>query len=205
MIVIGRFWQGSKIGNFRQLQLPKRFVKIIQRRRRNAVTATPKINFVEIKRQNLVFAKSAFHPKRQDCFFDFAFNRNFICQQEILGNLLGNGRGTNRAPAFAIIDDIGHNCPRQSAQINAKMIVKCFVFSRNKSMDQSWRDGLNRHKKPLFTGIFGQQRPVASMNAGHNRRFIIGKLLIIRKIFPIDPENPKDASASKQANQENKG
>jgi hypothetical protein len=43
------------------------------------------------------------------------------------------------------------------------------------------------------------------MNAGHNGRFIIGKLLIIRKISPIGPENPKDASASKHAQQENKG
>jgi hypothetical protein len=42
------------------------------------------------------------------------------------------------------------------------------------------------------------------MNAGHNRRFIIGKLLIIRKIFSIGPENPKDASTSKHAQQEKK-
>ena len=201
MIIIWCFWQGSKIGDFWQFQLPKRFIKIIQRCRCNAVTAASKINFVQIKRQNLVFAKSTFHSKRQDCFFDFAINRNFIGKQEILCNLLGNGRGTNWSPPFAIIDNIGHNCPRQSAQVNAKMIVKRFVFSRNKSVDHSERDCLNWHKKPLLTGILSQQRAVASMNAGDNRRFIIGKLLIVRKIFSIGPENPKDAGTSKHTRQ----
>ncbi len=205
MIIIRRFWQGGKIGDFRQFQLPKRFIKIIQRRRRNAVTAPSKINFVQIERQNLIFAKSAFHPKRQDRLFDFAVNRDFIGQQKIFCNLLGDRRSTDRPPPFAIIDDIGHNGPRQGAKINAKMIIKRFIFSRNKSVDQSWWDCLNRHEKPLFTRIFSQQRAVASMNAGHNRWFIIGELLIVRKAFSISPENPKDASTSKHAHQENKG
>jgi hypothetical protein len=43
------------------------------------------------------------------------------------------------------------------------------------------------------------------MDTSHNRRFIIGKLLIVRKAFSIGPEDPKDASASKHAQQENKG
>jgi hypothetical protein len=43
------------------------------------------------------------------------------------------------------------------------------------------------------------------MNAGDNRWFIIGKLLVVRKIFPIGPENPEDASTKKHTHQENKG
>jgi hypothetical protein len=159
---------GQQDRRFLAIPIAKRFIKIIQRCRCNAVTAASKINFVQIKRQNLVFAKSTFHPKRQDCFFDFAINRNFIGKQEILCNLLGNGRGTNWSPSFAIIDNIGHNCPRQSAQINAKMICKTLCLQPKQKRGSIARDCLNWHKKPLFTGIFSQQRPVASMNAGDN-------------------------------------
>ena len=74
-----------------QFKLVQRFVKIIQRRCRNTVTAVTKINFIQIQGQNLVFGKGPFHSNRQNGFFDFSVQRQLIAEQKILCHLLGDG------------------------------------------------------------------------------------------------------------------
>ena len=74
MVVCRSFWQGRQIGHFFQRQLVERFIEIIQGRCSHAIAAKAKIDFVQIKRENLIFRKGPFHAKRQNGFLDLAIN-----------------------------------------------------------------------------------------------------------------------------------
>ena len=42
-------------------------------------------------------------------------------------------------------------------------------------------------------GIFGEDRPVSSVNAGHDRRLVILQLRVVRQVLGIDIDQPADA------------
>ena len=71
-------------------------------------------------------------------------------------------------------------------------------------MDQSRWYCRNRDKEALLVGIFGKQRAITGMNAGHHRRLIFCQLVIVRQILAIGPEHPEQASTNSHHNQEQK-
>ena len=71
------------------------------------------------------------------------------------------------------------------------MGIEGFVLGGNESLDQARRHRLDRHEDTFFRGMFGDQRAVASMNPGGNRRLIPSQLMIVRQPLAIGPENPQ--------------
>ena len=49
-------------------------------------------------------------------------------------------------------------------------------------------------------GIFGQDRPVAGMNAGHDGRLVILQLRVVRQVLGIDIDQPADAERGDDEN-----
>ena len=73
------------------------------------------------------------------------------------------------------------------------MAVESLVLGRQERLDQAWRHRLDRHEDPFFAGMFGDQRPVAGMYAGGNRRLVACQLVIVGKVLAIGPEDPENA------------
>ena len=78
-----------------------RLVEIEQRRGGDAIGAEAEIDLVEIEFEDLVLRIGALDAQRQQRFLDLALERHLVGQQEVLGDLLGDGRGALRAAAAA--------------------------------------------------------------------------------------------------------
>ena len=191
MVVGRRLRQRRQIGHLFEGQLIKRFVEIVQRRRRHAIAAEAKIDFVEIERQNLVLGEGPLHPQRQDGFLDLAVDRHLVGQQEVLCHLLRDGRGPDGPPSGAVIHRVGDNRPRKGAKVNAEMRIKGLVLSRKERLYQARRHRLDRHEDAFFDGMLGNQRTIAGMDACGDRRFVLRQLVMVGKVLAIGPEHPQ--------------
>ena len=78
MIIVRRLRQGGEIGGLRDRQLMHRLVEIVQRRGGDAVIPEPKIDFVEIKLENLLLGIGALDPKREKHLPDLAFEGSLV-------------------------------------------------------------------------------------------------------------------------------
>ena len=85
--------QGGEVGGFRDRKLVHRLVEVEQRRGGDAVSAEAEIDFVEIKLEDFFFRVSTLDAQRQQRFLDLALERYLVGQQEVLGDLLRDGRG----------------------------------------------------------------------------------------------------------------
>src|SRR5689334_17344018 len=57
-------------------------------------------------------------------------------------------------------------------------------------------DCLDRHEDPPLSRIFGEKTAVAAMNPGHDRRLVMGKLLVIGQVAPKIPQRDPDETAA---------
>ena len=192
VIVRRRLGQCCQIGHFLEGQLVERLVEIVQRRRRNTVASHAEINLVQIERQNLILGKGPLHAKGQDGFLDLPVDRDLVGQKEVLRHLLRDGGGTDGAPSGAIVHRVCHNRAEQGARINPEMRIEGLVLGREKRLDQPRRHCLHRHENALFGGVLGNQRAVAGVDAGGDRRLVLRQLVIVRQILAIGPEHPEN-------------
>ena len=63
------------------------------------------------------------------------------------------------------------------------------VFRRDEGIDQLARHLVGGHEEPALLGIFGQQRAVRRMDAGHHRRLVLRELLVVGKILRDVPDH----------------
>src|SRR5262249_32277077 len=196
VVVVRPLRQSGKISGFGNRQLVHRFVEIQQRRRRYAISTVAEINFVEIEFENLLLRIGAFDAQRQQRFFDLTLERHLIGKKEILRDLLSNGGGALRAAAASVIFDVQHAGAGDAVYVDAGMLIEILVLGRDESIDDKFRDRLNRQIEPPFLGIFREQRAIAGVDARHHRRFVILKLRIIRQVLgkmPQQARGPGDA------------
>jgi len=77
------------------------------------------------------------------------------------------------------------------------VVVEILVFGREEGRFDAVGNGLNRQKQAAFTGIFRDQRAVAGMNAGRDRRRVARQNLIVGQVlgYPhqIDGDDGCDA------------
>ena len=72
--------------------LPRRLDEIALRRALDAVGAGAEIDAVEIEFENLGLGEFVFEPEREHHLLQFARDRALLRQEQILGELLGDGR-----------------------------------------------------------------------------------------------------------------
>ena len=92
MIVRWGLSQGGKIGRLVRLNLIERNTEIVQRSRGHAVAAVPEIDFIEIELENVVLREHILHPPRDQHLFDLPVHALIRGQEEVLRDLLGDGR-----------------------------------------------------------------------------------------------------------------
>ncbi len=152
----------------------------------------------------MFLGKGALDPEGQNGFLDFALIGNFVGQKEVLGDLLGNGRCTDRPFTRAHIDNVGHSSTQDRGKIDPRVGEEVFVLGCDKGINHLGRDGRNRHKNTLFTRIFGNQCAVGCMHTRHDLGLVIFKLGVIGQSLAKVPEDRQHTGAARNRHQEQK-
>jgi len=155
-----------------------------------------------------VLAEDLLHAQGDQRLFDLALIGELAADEEILGDLLGDRRGADRATAVGGAHDVGDGRPEHGRGVDAGMAVEILVLRGEERVDHERRHLADRHEDALLRGVFGKQPAVAGMDAGDDRRLIIGELLVIRQIPAEIPKGERhdaggdDANAHPDAEQE---
>ena len=183
MIIVRRLRQRGEIGGFRDGQLVDRLVEISERGGGDAIGAEAEIDFVEVELEDLVLGIGALDLERQQRFLDLARQRHLVGEQEVLGDLLGDGGGALRAAAAAVVLHEGDRRARDAGEIEPAMLVEVLVLGGEEGVDHQLRHRLDRDVQPPLARIFGEQRAVGRMHARHHRRLVILQLRIVRQVL----------------------
>src|SRR6516165_9106304 len=81
------------------------FSKVAARGHLDTPGAAAEINRVEVELENLLFAERALDPRRQDHLADLALVSRVVTNQQVLHDLLGDGRPALGVPGASEITD----------------------------------------------------------------------------------------------------
>ena len=105
-----RLEQAGEHGGFRQIDVARRLVEVVARRRVHAEGAAAHIGAVEIELEDLVLGQPRFQPQREKRLLDLAVERALVAQEQVLGELLGDGGAALHDAAGA---RVGHHGARK--------------------------------------------------------------------------------------------
>ena len=132
--------------------------------------------------------RTTLDPHREQRFLDLAAERDLVGQQEVLGDLLGDGGGTLRPAVGAVVLRVEHGGARHAGKVNAAMFVEILVLGGEEGVDHEFWNRLDRQIEPALPGVFAEQRAVRGMDAGHHRRLVILQLRIVGQVLGEMPD-----------------
>ncbi len=196
VVVVRRLWQSGQEGRLAEAQFVERFVEIKEGGRLYPIGAGAEIDLVEVELEDPVLRQRLVDPGSEQDLLDLAVDRQLVRQQHVLGDLLRDGRGADR-PALAVpAPDIGQRGAEHRDRVDAVVAVEILVLGRQEGGDDALGDRRDRHEHPPLGGIFGQQPPIAGMDARQNRRLVMRQLLVIGQIAPEIPDRQPDDAAT---------
>ncbi len=67
--------------------------------------------------------------------------------------------------------------------VEAAVLVEALVLGRKERSDDALRNRVDRHEDAPLARIFRDQRAVMRMDAGHDRRLVLGEALVVRQVL----------------------
>ena len=138
-----RLEQSGEHRRLGQRHVAHRFAEIVFRRRVDAESAAAQIGAVEIKLEDFVLAQMGLEPQRQERLVDFALDGALVAEEQILGELLGDGRAALHHAAGL---RVGHQRAERAVKVDAEMLVEAAVFGRQRRLDQIVGHFVERHR-----------------------------------------------------------
>ena len=200
-----RLGQTGKERRFARGQLVERLVEIIDRRRGHAVRADAEVDLIEVEFENLILGERPLHAEGEQRLLDLALDGHLVAQQEVLGDLLGDRRGADRAPVGHEPGEVGDRGAHDAQRVDARMRVEILVLGREERLNHALRNRLDRHEHPLLVGELGQQSAVAGVQTGHRRRLVVGQLPVVRQARAVTVHQEQRASAGDQGEHQRPG
>ena len=188
MVIVGRFGKRREISRFRHRQFVHRLVEIEKRSGGDAVGAHAEIDFVEVEFEDALLGEGALDLHRQQRFLDFARERQLVGEQEVLGDLLGDGGGTLRPAAAAVLLYVERGGARDAGEVDAAVLVEILVLGRDEGVGDELGHRLDRNIEPPLARIFGEQRAVGGVHPRHYRGLIVLQLGIVRQRLRVVPQ-----------------
>ena len=130
-----------------QRELLRRLAEIAARRQLDPPGAAPEIDRVEIKLEDLVLAEPALDPRGNDHLADLALVGQVFAHQQVLHDLLGDGRAALRAPGLREVADEGAD---QAALVDALVLVEALVLGGDEGIAHLLRDIGERNPHPAL-------------------------------------------------------
>ncbi len=122
---VGPFREPGQKGALRRPEGVRRFSKIRLRRQLDAPGAAAEIHGIEIELENLGLAQRLFHPRRHDHLADLALVGEVIADQQVLRDLLGDGRAALRPAGPGKVADEG---PDQAMLVDPFVLIEALVL-----------------------------------------------------------------------------
>jgi hypothetical protein len=131
--VLGRrLEQPGEHGRFGERQVLDLLAEIVVRRRRDPVVAAAHVGAVEVELQDLVLGQVELEPDREKGFLDLALQRALVRQEQVLGELLGDGRAALHLPASRI----ARHRPDGADRVDAPMLEEAPVLGGERRLDE---------------------------------------------------------------------
>ena len=127
--------------------------------------------------------RTTLDPQRQHHLLELAREGELVGEKEILRHLLGDGGGALGSAIAAEILYIDEGGAGDAAEIDAAVLVEILVLGGDESVGDAFGDRLDRQIEPTLMGIFGDERAVGRMHAGHDRRLVDLQLRRVRKVL----------------------
>ena len=188
MVVVRTLRQGGEVGGLVDRQLVDGLAEVIQRRRRHPVQVAarndrPEKNLVEVEFEDLVLRVGRFDPQGDQRFLDLAVVGLLGREQEVLGHLLGDGRGALLLAGLGVGEDRADD----ALGVDAAVLVEVLVLRREERGDHDLRHRLDRQVEAALVGVLGQKRAVGRVDAGHHRRLIVRERGVVRQVLAVLP------------------
>ena len=151
---------------FGERQVPRRFAEIALRRAFDAVGAGAEIDAVEIELEDLRFAEFVFEPERQHHFLRLARDRALLGQEQILGELLGDGRAALRGAAA---QHVGDQRAHDSERVDAVMRVEAAILDGDEGLRHVVGQLAQRHRGAAHVAARGERRAVGAEDQDRGR------------------------------------
>src|SRR5205085_4023431 len=120
----------------------RRLAEIAARRELDAPRAPAEIDGIEIKLEDLRLAQRLLDPRCHDHLADLALVGQIFADQQILDDLLGDGRAALRPAGCGEIADEGAD---QAALVDPLVLIEASILGREKSLLHVLRDVGKRH------------------------------------------------------------
>src|SRR5204862_5579389 len=125
---------------------------------------------------------------RQQRFFDLARERQLVGEQEVLGDLLGDGGGALGTTAAAVLLRVEHRGARDAGEVDAAVLVEILVLGGDEGVDDELGNRLDRDIESPLARVFGEQRAVGGVHPRHDRGFVVLQLGVIRQRLRVVPQ-----------------
>src|SRR6266700_1616264 len=158
--IVGPFHEPSEQRALLELEIIGRFSKIAARPQLDAPRAAAEIDGIEIELEDFRLAERALDPRRHDHLADLALVGEVIAHQQVLHDLLGDGRAALRPPGLGEAIDEGAD---QAALVDPVVLVEAFVLGREEGFLHVLGDigERNPHSALVLLEDFGERPTVA--------------------------------------------
>ena len=116
----------------------------------DAPGAAAEIDRVEIDLEDFVLAQRRVDARRHDHLADLALVADVVADQQVLGDLLGDGRAALRAAGLRDVGDEGANEP---ALVDALVLIEPFVLGGDEGALHVFRHLRERHPDAALVGL----------------------------------------------------
>src|SRR5690606_3066689 len=122
----------------------------------------------------------------QDGLLQLALQTLFAAQQEVLRDLLRDGRRAFWAPSGVL--NVLDNRASDADEVEPAMLIESLILRREKGVDDELGDGVDRHEDAPFTSKLRDQPSVVRMDARHHWRLVFGEFLVARQVLRVGPQ-----------------
>ena len=164
----GDFTSPASIAASADLHLARRLAEIALRGGLDAVGAGAEIDAVEIELENLVLAELALEPEREHQLLHLAPERALLGQEQVLGELLGEGGAALRHAAAKHVGDHGAGEPDR---VDAEMAVEPAILDRDERLRQVGGKLLDRHIRAAHLAAQDERPAVGPDDLDRRRPF----------------------------------
>ena len=150
--------QPGQQGGLADGQLAGALVEIALRRRLDAIGAGAKIDPVQIQGEDFLFGEFHLQPDRQHQLLDLALDVLVRGQEQVLGQLLGQGRAALDHPPGA---HVGGHGPAHADRVEAGMVIEAPVLDGDESRGHIVGQGVQIGRRGLLGAAHRDQGAVA--------------------------------------------
>ena len=182
-VVVGRsLGQGPQKGRLVRRQLIQRLAEIVIGRRGHAIGAIAQVDLVQIQFEDLLLGQRRFQTAGEDRFLELAVQAGLTGQQDVLGDLLGDGRAALQTLARHDVEHVLEHGPADAGHVDAAVIEEVLILGRQEGVNDRLRHLVIGDVDASLVGELADQGPVAGIDARRRRGAIVSQFRGVRHV-----------------------